>query len=144
MLRVMFHLSLHQTLCNDHLFLPRIARSILSPLLTVCRRPQVYLIRIRPASGYLNKGTKDKEELDSKQINSTGKVTERQEYSRRLWKAKKGVHKMVLGSDIGLAETCSLALCGLVGRLSYKYLCNVSIPEWVDENWRKELGYSPR
>jgi hypothetical protein len=50
---------------------------------------------------------------------------------------------MVLGSDIGLDKTCSLALCGLVGRLSYKYLCNVSIPKWVDENWRKGLGYSP-
>jgi hypothetical protein len=27
--------------------------------------------------------------------------------SRRQWKAKKTVHKMVLGSDVGLAETCS-------------------------------------
>jgi hypothetical protein len=53
-------------------------------------------------------------------------------YSRRLWKAKKVVHKMVLGSDVGLVETFSLALCGLVDRLSYRYLCNESIPEWVE------------
>jgi hypothetical protein len=50
---------------------------------------------------------------------------------------------MVLGSDVGLVETCSLALCGLVGRLSYRYLCNESIPEWVEHNWKRELGYAP-
>jgi hypothetical protein len=64
-------------------------------------------------------------------------------YSRRLWKAKKAVHKMVLVSDVGLVETCSLALCGLVGRLSYRYLCNESIPVWVEHNWKRELGYTP-
>jgi hypothetical protein len=29
---------------------------------------------------------------------------------------------MVLGADGGLEETCKLALCGLVGLLSYSYL----------------------
>jgi len=55
-------------------------------------------------------------------------------YSRRLWKAKKAVHKMVLGLDVGLVETCFLALSRLVDRLSYRYLCNESIPEWVEHN----------
>jgi hypothetical protein len=40
--------------------------------------------------------------------------------SRRQWKANKVVKRMVLGSDIGLKETCRLALCGLVGRISYR------------------------
>ena len=64
-------------------------------------------------------------------------------YSRRLWKEKKAVHKTVLGSDVGLVETFSLALCGLVDMLSYRYLCNESIPEWVEHNWKRELGYAP-
>jgi len=50
---------------------------------------------------------------------------------------------MVLGSDVGLVETFSLALCGLVDRLSYRYLCNESIPEWVEHKWKRELGYAP-
>jgi hypothetical protein len=31
---------------------------------------------------------------------------------------------MVLGAEVGLEETCRLALCGLVGRLSYSYLAD--------------------
>jgi hypothetical protein len=61
--------------------------------------------------------------------------------SRRLWKAKKTVHKMVMGSYVGLAETCRLVLCGLVGRLSYMYLCKVSLSDWVEHTWRPRLGY---
>jgi hypothetical protein len=52
--------------------------------------------------------------------------------SRRQWKAKKTIHKMVLGFDVGFTETCSLAMCRLVGRLSYNYLCKVSLLEWID------------
>jgi hypothetical protein len=36
------------------------------------------------------------------------------------WKLKKGKHRMVLGGDIGLEETCNLALCMLVGRFTYR------------------------
>jgi hypothetical protein len=50
---------------------------------------------------------------------------------------------MVLDSDVGLAETCTLALYGLVGRLSYKYLCKASFPKWVELHWKLELGYAP-
>jgi len=62
---------------------------------------------------------------------------------RKQRKAKKTIHKMVLGSDICLTETCSLALCGLVGRLSYHYLWKVSFMEWIDINWKLLLGYKP-
>jgi hypothetical protein len=41
---------------------------------------------------------------------------------------------MVLGSDVGLEETCRLALCGLVGRLSYSYLFNSPVLEWIAKN----------
>jgi hypothetical protein len=50
---------------------------------------------------------------------------------------------MVLGSDIGLEETVRMALCGLVGRVSYSYLCKVSIPLWVEQNWVPLIGYAP-
>jgi hypothetical protein len=64
--------------------------------------------------------------------------------SRRLWRAKKMVHKMVLGADVGLVETCTLPLCGLVGRLSYRYLCKVALSEWVEHMWKLVLGYQPK
>jgi hypothetical protein len=50
---------------------------------------------------------------------------------------------MVLGSNIGLEETCRLALCGLVGRLSYNNLCKVSLLVWVEKTWVPLLGYVP-
>jgi hypothetical protein len=62
---------------------------------------------------------------------------------RGIWRPKKIVHKMALGSDVGLPESCNLALCGLVGRLSYNYLCKVSILDWVDLSWKPLLGYAP-
>jgi hypothetical protein len=63
--------------------------------------------------------------------------------SRRQWRAKKHVHKMVLGADVGLPETCGLALCGLVGRLSYPNLCKLPITDWVNLTWKPILGYTP-
>jgi hypothetical protein len=48
---------------------------------------------------------------------------------------------MVLGVDIGLKETCRLVLCGLVGILSYMYLCKVSLLVWVEQTWGHSLGY---
>jgi hypothetical protein len=50
---------------------------------------------------------------------------------------------MVLGSDVGLEETCRLALCGLVGRLSYSYLANSPMSDWITKNWVPVLGYAP-
>jgi hypothetical protein len=52
-----------------------------------------------------------------------GKNSGRSGGRRRQWKANKVLKRMVLGSDIGLEETCRLALCGLVGRFSYSYIC---------------------
>jgi hypothetical protein len=86
---------------------------------------------------------RDKGKTVTNHLKEGGKGARSTGSSRRLWRAKKSVHKMVLGSDVGLAETYTLALCGLVGRLSYKYLCKVSIPEWVELNWKPVLGYSP-
>jgi len=62
---------------------------------------------------------------------------------RRQWKAKKTIHKMVLGSDVGLTETCSLSMCRLVGRLSYNYLYKVSLLDWIENTWKPLLGYKP-
>jgi hypothetical protein len=62
---------------------------------------------------------------------------------RRQWKANKVIKRMVLGSDISLEETCRMALCGLVGRISYNNLCKVSLPVWVEKTWAPILGYVP-
>jgi hypothetical protein len=43
-------------------------------------------------------------------------------YRRKLWKANKKAKHLVLGNDVGLEDTCRMALCALVGRLSYKSL----------------------
>jgi hypothetical protein len=50
---------------------------------------------------------------------------------------------MVLGADVGLPKTCGLALCGLVGRLSYPNLCKLPITDWVNLTWKPILGYTP-
>jgi hypothetical protein len=36
-------------------------------------------------------------------------------WKQKLWKPNKVTKKLVLGSDIGLEETCLMSLCGLVG-----------------------------
>lgn len=46
----------------------------------------------------------------------------------RQWKSNKVLRRMVLGSDIGLEETCRMELCGLVGRFSYGNLRKEIIP----------------
>jgi hypothetical protein len=50
---------------------------------------------------------------------------------RRVWKPNKRIKRMVLGSDVGLEETCRLALCGLVGRLFYSYLADSPVRGWI-------------
>jgi hypothetical protein len=61
----------------------------------------------------------------------------------REWKSNKVVKRMVLGSDIGLEETCRMALCGLVGRFSYGNLCKETLHVWVEQVWSSLLGYTP-
>jgi hypothetical protein len=51
---------------------------------------------------------------------------------------------MVLGSDIGLEETCRMDLCGLVGRFSYNNMCKTPLPIWVEQVWLPLLGYTPK
>jgi hypothetical protein len=48
-----------------------------------------------------------------------------------------------MGMDIGLEESCNLALCALVGRLAYRSRCSSSIEEWVQRFWKPLLGYMP-
>jgi hypothetical protein len=63
---------------------------------------------------------------------------------RRIWKPNKVPRKLVLGSDIGLKETYNMALCGLVGRVSYHYLQQEPIQEWMQRTWYPILGYIPQ
>jgi hypothetical protein len=97
--------------------------------------------------GYTEAQWKDfqsKEKYTSQFSKEGRKLASRPRIGRRQWKEKRTVHKMVLGLDVGLAETCSLMMCGLVGRLSYIYLCKVALLEWVHSTWRPLLGYKPK
>jgi hypothetical protein len=49
--------------------------------------------------------------------------------NHRPWIPKKTKKKLVLGVDIGLENSVSMALCSPVGRLSYKYLCNTNLDD---------------
>jgi hypothetical protein len=49
----------------------------------------------------------------------------------------------MLGEDIGLEDTVSLALCALVGRFSYRARCKMPLVEWVSSTWFLLLGYMP-
>jgi hypothetical protein len=62
---------------------------------------------------------------------------------RKAWKPNKKARRMVLGSDVGLEESCRLALCGLVGRLSYPHLADSSVQGWITQFWAPLLGYEP-
>jgi hypothetical protein len=50
---------------------------------------------------------------------------------------------MVLGSNIGLEDTCRMALCGLVGRFAYGNLCEEKLIVWMERVWSPVLGYVP-
>jgi hypothetical protein len=91
----------------------------------------------------LSREDQSKPKLQFNQSKVGGKEDVNPCLSRRQWRAKITVHKMILGSDVGLVEACSLALYGLVGILSYRYLCKVSLLEWVDLTWKSLLGYVP-
>jgi hypothetical protein len=61
----------------------------------------------------------------------------------KVWKPKRTKQKLVMGMDIGLEESCNLALCALVGRLAYRSRCVSPLDEWVLRSWEPLLGYSP-
>jgi hypothetical protein len=63
--------------------------------------------------------------------------------TQRPWVSKKTKKKLVLGADIGLEDFVSMALCSLVGRLSYRHLCTTYLEDWVEKTWRPLLGYVP-
>jgi hypothetical protein len=50
---------------------------------------------------------------------------------------------MVLKDDIGLEDTCCLALCGLVGRFTYENLQKDTLSVWLEKAWKPLLGYVP-
>jgi hypothetical protein len=47
----------------------------------------------------------------------------------------------MLGADVRLEDLVNLALCTLVGHLSYRSMCKTSIVEWVQNSWWPLLGY---
>jgi hypothetical protein len=53
-------------------------------------------------------------------------------FKRKLWKPNKVTKKLLLGSDVGLEETFHMALCGLVGRVSYHYLAQEPLQTWME------------
>jgi hypothetical protein len=61
----------------------------------------------------------------------------------RPWRSRKTKKKMVLGADIDLEDSVTMALCTLVGRLSYRHLCRTDLADWVCSNWHPLLGYEP-
>jgi hypothetical protein len=63
--------------------------------------------------------------------------------SRKTWKANRKAKRLVIGSDVGLEQTCRMALCGLVGRISYKSLSKISLEDWIKAQWLPLLGYLP-
>jgi hypothetical protein len=73
----------------------------------------------------------------------TQNVPNRIGFQKKVWKPNKRIQRMVLGMDIGLEETCRLALYGLVGILSYSYLANSAIVAWMEKTWKPFLGYVP-
>jgi hypothetical protein len=42
---------------------------------------------------------------------------------KKSWKRKKGRKKMVLRGEVGLDESCNLAMCVLVGKFNYRKMC---------------------
>jgi hypothetical protein len=40
-------------------------------------------------------------------------------FRQKLWKANKKAKRLVLGNDVGLEDTYRMALCSLIGRVSY-------------------------
>jgi len=51
--------------------------------------------------------------------------------------------KIMLGEDVRLEDTVSLAFFTLVGRFSYKNRCKMSLEDWVSDHCSPLLGYKP-
>jgi hypothetical protein len=64
-------------------------------------------------------------------------------FKRKLWKPNKAAEKLLLGSDVGLEETCQMALCGFVRHISYHYLAQEPLQAWMEKFWLPSLGYLP-
>jgi hypothetical protein len=60
----------------------------------------------------------------------------------KVWKPKRTKHSLVLGMDIGLEYSCSLTMCALVGRMTYRHYCKRSVVEWMKASWEPIMGYS--
>jgi hypothetical protein len=59
------------------------------------------------------------------------------------WASKKTKKTLVLGVDIGLEDSVSMALCNLVGMLSYRYLFTTKLDDWMINTLQPLLGYVP-
>jgi hypothetical protein len=84
----------------------------------------------KPLSGYsLQKAEGSFVSLPSS-LKAKGIATIRK--GRRQWATKKTIRRMVLGSDIGLEDTCRMALCGIVGRFAYSNLNAEKLSVWLE------------
>jgi hypothetical protein len=61
---------------------------------------------------------------------------------KKQWTSNKVHRKMVFSFDVGLEDTCWLALCEVVGRLAYGHLCRDKFLVWSDRVWSSVLGYN--
>jgi len=59
------------------------------------------------------------------------------------WVLNHSKRKLMLGEDVGLEDTISLAFFTLVGRFSYKNMCKMLLEDWVSDHWSSLLGYNP-
>jgi len=59
------------------------------------------------------------------------------------WASKKTKKTLVIGVDIGLEDSFSMALCNLVGMLSYRYLFTTKLDDWMINTLQPLMGYIP-
>jgi hypothetical protein len=59
----------------------------------------------------------------------------------QAWKPKKVRHRLVIGMDVGLEETCKLSLCALVERFAYKSRRIITFLTWMQLTWLPIIGY---
>jgi hypothetical protein len=53
------------------------------------------------------------------------------------------VKRLVLGDDVGLEDSCRMAVYGLVGRMAYKNLYVENFTVWLERIWVPVIGYLP-
>jgi hypothetical protein len=54
---------------------------------------------------------------------------------------KHTVKRLLLGADVGLEDSCRMAICGLVGRMEYNNLFVENFTVWIKQIWVPVLGY---